>query len=385
MEIFEEKKPAEKTRIGITQGDLNGIGYEIIIKTFEDSRILENIIPVVYGSSKVASYHRKILNYNDFNFNLVKNASSSIPKRVNIINITNQEVKIELGKSTEAAGEMAFQALEAATQDLKKNQIDVLVTAPINKKNMHSANFEFPGHTEYLVKKFDASEHLMLMVCQKLRVGVITGHIPISQVPSMLNPSLILSKIRVMHHSLERDFNIQKPRIAVLGLNPHAGDEGVIGNEDLEIVLPAVKEANDENMLVFGPYPADGFFGSTNFMKFDGILAMYHDQGMIPFKALSFDNGVNFTAGLPFVRTSPAHGTAYDIAGKNEASPNSFREAIYLAMEIFKNRKIYDELHDNPLPNYLKEIETKSDAIIEKEIPEENDKDNSLHGSSSMA
>jgi 4-hydroxythreonine-4-phosphate dehydrogenase len=379
----EDKKPNLPIRIGITHGDLNGIGYEIIIKAFEDNRVLENMTPIVYGSSKVASYHRKILNYNDFNFNLVKNTASAIPKRVNIVNITNQEVKIELGNSTQVAGEMAFQALEQAVGDLKENQVDVLVTAPINKKNMHSANFKFPGHTEYLAKSFGVENHLMLMVYGRLRIGVITGHIPIRDVSSAITTELITKKMDVLHHSLRRDFNIQKPKIAVLGLNPHAGDGGIIGEEDIEVILPAIEQAKNRGMLVYGPYPADGFFGSKNFSKFDGILAMYHDQGMIPFKAFSFDNGVNFTAGLPYVRTSPAHGTAYDIAGKNEASANSFREAIYLAMEIFENRQLFDELNANPIPNYLKEIETRSDAVIEKEIPEQNDQDGPITGNTS--
>lgn len=376
MEGSQHKIQKDLIKIGISHGDLNGIGYEIIIKTFEDSRVLELMTPVVYGSSKVASYHRKILHHNDFNFNLVKNTASAIPKRVNIVNVTNQEVKIELGRSTQVAGEMAFHALEAAVKDLKTGEIDVLVTAPINKKNMHSANFQFPGHTEYLAKSFEVSDHLMLMVSGSLRIGVITGHIPISEVSSALNTPLIISKIHVLHDSLRKDFNITKPKIAVLGLNPHAGDGGIIGKEDQEIIQPAIEEAKANNMLVYGPYPADGFFGSSNFNKFDGILAMYHDQGMVPFKALSFDSGVNFTAGLPYVRTSPSHGTAYDIAGKNEASPNSFREAIYLAMQIFENRKLFDQLNTNPLPNYLKEIESRSDAVIEKEMTEENGQDN---------
>lgn len=380
MENIEEKTHKDKPRIGITHGDLNGIGYEIIIKTFEDNRVLETMTPVVYGSSKVASYHRKILNYNDFNFNLVKNPSSAIPKRVNIVNITNQEVKIDLGKSTKIAGELAFLALEAAIEDLKQGLLEVLVTAPINKSNVQSATFKFPGHTEYLAEKFGASEHLMLMVCDKLRIGVITGHIPLKNVPEALTTELITSKINIMHHSLEKDFSIQKPRIAVLGLNPHAGDHGLIGSEDKDVIFPAIEAAKANGMLVYGPYPADGFFGSNNYLKFDGILATYHDQGMIPFKALSFDRGVNFTAGLPYVRTSPAHGTAYDLAGKNEASPNSFREAVYLAMDIYQNRTEYDSLRNKPLPNYLKEIESSSDAEIEKEIPEENGKENLIVG-----
>jgi 4-hydroxythreonine-4-phosphate dehydrogenase len=260
--------------------------------------------------------------------------------------------------------------------------VDVLVTAPINKKNMQTAKFSFPGHSEYLTEKAGSKEHLMLMVCDKLRVGVITGHIPLKDVPSTLTTELILNKIELMHRSLMRDFGIRKPKIALLGLNPHAGDQGVLGLEDAQIIAPAVEQAWNKNIIAYGPYSADGFFGSNNFHKFDGILAMYHDQGMIPFKTLSFDKGVNFTAGLSFVRTSPAHGTAYDLAGKNEASHNSFREAVYLAVDIFNNRKLYDELNSKPLENYLKEIESKGDAVIEKEIPhaEDNGQGNLIAG-----
>jgi 4-hydroxythreonine-4-phosphate dehydrogenase len=371
MEHIDDKQRAEveRVKVGITHGDMNGVGYEIIMKTFHDQRMLETITPVVYGSSKVASYHRKSLNISEINFNLVKNAGSAIAKRMNIVNITHEEVKIDLGKSTEIAGQLAFKALEAAVHDLQQHHIDVLVTAPINKKNMQTANFKFPGHSEYLADKAGSKEHLMLMVCDKLRVGVITGHIPLKDVPETLTSELILRKIELLNNSLVRDFGIRKPKIAVLGLNPHAGDLGVIGSEDGQIITPAIEQAWNRNFIVYGPFSADGFFGSNNYLKFDGILAMYHDQGMIPFKTLSFDKGINFTAGLPFVRTSPAHGTAYDIAGKNEASHNSFREAVYLAIDIYNNRKSFDELNSRPLQNYLKEIEYSSDAVIEKEIP----------------
>jgi 4-hydroxythreonine-4-phosphate dehydrogenase len=371
MEQFEEKHRTDidRVKVGITHGDLNGIGYEIIMKTFHDQRMLESITPVIYGSSKVASYHRKTLNISEINFNLVKNASAAIHKRMNIVNVIHDEVRIDLGKSTEIAGQLAYKALEMAVQDLLQKQIDVLVTAPINKKNMQSANFRFPGHSEYLSEKAGGKEHLMLMVCDKLRVGVITGHIPLKEVPTAVTTELILRKTELLHQSLVRDFAIRKPKIALLGLNPHAGDQGVIGQEDELVITPAVEQAWNKGMLVYGPYSADGFFGSNNYLKFDGILAMYHDQGMIPFKTLSFDKGINFTAGLPFIRTSPAHGTAYDIAGKNEASHASFREAVYLAIDIFNNRQDYHELHNNPLPNYLKDIEHSSDAVIEKEIP----------------
>jgi 4-hydroxythreonine-4-phosphate dehydrogenase len=378
MEQIEEKLKieGERVKVGITHGDMNGIGYEIIMKTFHDARILESITPVVYGSSKVASYHRKSLNISEINFNLVKNAASAIAKRMNIVNVTHEEVKIDLGKSTEIAGQLAYQALEAAVQDLLQHHIDVLVTGPINKKNMQTANFKFPGHSEYLADKAGNREHLMLMVCDKLRVGVITGHIPLKDVPGTITTELILKKIDLMNRSLIRDFGIRKPKIAVLGLNPHAGDLGVIGQEEAQVISPAVEQAAGRNCIVYGPYSADGFFGSDNYLKFDGILAMYHDQGMIPFKTLSFDRGVNFTAGLPFVRTSPAHGTAYDLAGKNEASHNSFREAVYLAIDIFNNRKAFDEMNSHPLQNYLKDIEYSTDAVIEKEIPHPAEEEN---------
>lgn len=371
MEHVEERHrtDAERVKVGITHGDMNGIGYEIIMKTFHDQRMLESITPVIYGSSKVASYHRKSLNISEINFNLVKNAAAAIPKRMNIVNVTHDEVKIDLGKSTEIAGQLAAKALELATQDLLQHHIDVLVTAPINKKNMQSANFNFPGHSEYLADRAGCKDHLMLMVCDKLRIGVITGHIPLKDVPAALTGELIMRKIDLMNKSLSRDFGVRKPRIALLGLNPHAGDQGVLGAEEEAIIAPTIEQAWNKNMIVYGPYSADGFFGSNNYLKFDGILAMYHDQGMIPFKTLSFDKGINFTAGLPFIRTSPAHGTAYDIAGKNEASHNSFREAVYLAVDIFNNRKAYDELSSKPLQNYLKELEYSSDAVIEKEIP----------------
>ncbi len=345
-------QPVEKEkriRVGISHGDMNGVSYEIIIKTLQDQRLMENYTIIVYGSSKVASYHRKTLNIADFNFNLVKKADLAHPRRPNIINVHDEEVKIDLGKSTSIAGELAFLSLEAATEDLIKNQIDVLVTAPINKKNIQSPQFSFPGHTEYLASKFNVKDYLMLMINNKFRIGMVTGHIPIGKVKETLTESLILKKIQILHQSLLRDFGIVKPKIAVLALNPHAGDEGLIGDEDQTVLLPAIEKAYQQNILAFGPYPADGFFGSANFRHFDGILAMYHDQGMVPFKLMSFEEGVNFTAGLPFVRTSPAHGTAYDLAGKNEASPEAFRNALNMACDIFANRQEYDEIHANPL------------------------------------
>ena len=346
------EQPVEKekrVRVGITHGDVNGIGYEIIIKTLQDQRLMELYTIVVYGSSKVASYHRKVLNINDFNFNLVKKVDQAHPRRPNIVNIHDEEIKIDLGKSTSVAGELALLSLEAACEDLQKDIIDVVVTAPINKKNIQSPGFAFPGHTEYLAKKFNTDNYLMLMITNALRIGVVTGHIPLCTVKDALTEELILQKIQVMNLSLMRDFGIVKPRIAVLALNPHAGDDGLLGIEEKTVIKPAIDKAFDQNILAYGPYPADGFFGSSNFKNFDGILAMYHDQGMVPFKLMSFDEGVNFTAGLPVIRTSPAHGTAYDLAGKNEASPEAFRNALYLAGDIFMHRLEYDELHANQL------------------------------------
>ncbi len=348
--MFNQNENENKIRVGITHGDFNGISYEIIMKTFQDERILEMFTPVIYGSSKIASYYRKSLDFADINFNLVKKAEYANPKRINIVNIYEPEVKIEVGKLSDMAGELAFYALERAVEDLQKNKIDVLVTAPINKKNIHSESFNFKGHTDYLASKFKTSDSLMIMVSDKVRIGILTGHIPLGEVSSAINEDLILSKLKVMNYSLQMDFGIRKPKIAVLGLNPHASDGGLIGNEDIQVIVPAIKKAFDDRILAFGPYPADGFFGSAKYLNFDGILAMYHDQGMLPFKSIAFDQGVNFTAGLPIVRTSPTHGTAFDIAGKNSASPDSFRQAIFTAIDIFHTRKLNADLLKNPLP-----------------------------------
>ncbi len=331
-------------KIGITHGDINGVGYELILKTFMKSDILDICTPIVYGSSKAASYHRKLLQLGDFSFNIIKKASMSGSRKANMINITDNEIKLEIGHSTELAGEMALLSLESAVSDLLAKEIDAIVTAPINKKNIQSENFIFPGHSEYLAKKGGVEEHLMLMISPVMKIGVVTGHVPISEVSEKIYPEKILNKIRLMHKTLVVDFNIRRPKIAVLGLNPHAGDDALIGHEDGDIIFPAIKKSFDEGILAFGPYPADGFFATGQYKKFDAILAMYHDQGLIPFKITAFDEGVNFTAGLPFVRTSPAHGTAYDIAGKNSASVISFQHAIFLAIDILKNRKMYNEL-----------------------------------------
>ncbi len=359
-----EKQAENKTpsvKIGITHGDVNGINYEIIMKSLMDPRVMDMLTPVVYGSSKVASYYRKTLNFPDFHFNIIKSADKALKNKSNLINIHPQEIKIDLGHSTETAGKIAYLALEWAIEDLKKGFIDALVTAPINKKNIQSKNFNFPGHTEYLAKKFNIDDYLMLMISQNMRIGVITGHVPLRDVPSLITQDMILKKIKVLNHTLIKDFYIRKPKVAILGLNPHAGDKGVIGNEDDQIIKPAIKRAFDEGILCFGPYPADGFFGSSTYSDFDGILAMYHDQGLIPFKALSFKSGVNYTAGLPVIRTSPAHGTAYDIAGKNLASPDAFRQALYLAADACHSRRTYEEITANPLKVSASEADNDSE------------------------
>ncbi|MFZ4564515.1 MAG: 4-hydroxythreonine-4-phosphate dehydrogenase PdxA [Bacteroidales bacterium] len=341
-----------KLRIGITHGDINGIGYEVIIKTLSDSRLLECCTPIVYGSPKVAAYHRKALDVEVFSFNQISHAREANSKRVNIINCVDDEIRVELGKSTPEAGEAALLALQAAIKELKSGYIDVVVTAPINKKNIQSDRFKFPGHTEYFASEFGAKNYMMLMVSDALKIGVVTGHIPLQQVPPALTKEKILTNIRILHKTMLEDFSIRKPRIAVLGLNPHAGDNGVIGLEDQDIIRPAIKLASEEGIIALGPFAADGFFGSGDFKKFDAILAMYHDQGLIPFKVLAFESGVNFTAGLPIIRTSPGHGTAYDIAGTGTASEDSFRNAIYLAIDVFESRKRFKELSKNPLKHH---------------------------------
>lgn len=339
----------ELIKIGITQGDINGIGYEVIIKTLLEPHIYDFCIPVIYGSSKVASYHRKALNLEQFQLNQVRNADEAIPRKANIINCVDENIKVELGKSTIIAGEASLMALEKATEDLKNNKIQALVTAPVNKDNMQSPHFKFPGHTEYFTHNFNIKESLMFMVSDVLKIGLVTNHVPISQVSESITIDKILTKIMLMNDSLMKDFGIRKPRIAVLGLNPHAGDNSLLGTEEKHIIEPAIKKAQQDNMLVFGPYGSDGFFGAGNHTKFDGVLAMYHDQGLLPFKTLCFDDGVNYTAGMPVVRTSPAHGTAYEIVGTNVANEASFRSALYMAYDIYNNRKSHKEMNANPL------------------------------------
>lgn len=339
----------EKIKVGITIGDVNGIGIEVILKAFSDNRMLSVCTPIIYGSTKVLSYHKKAINNDEINFHSVPSAEKAIHKKVNVINCWEGEVNIELGHSTNEAGQFALKSLECCVEDMAANKIDVMVTAPINKTNIQSKDFNFPGHTEYLANYSNTEDYLMILVADELRVGVVTSHIALKDVPAALTQEEIVRKATILEASLVKDFGITKPKIAILGLNPHAGDHGLMGDEESKVIKPAIKELSDKGMLAFGPYPADGFFGSGSFNQFDGILAMYHDQGLAPFKAITFDNGVNFTAGLPIVRTSPDHGTAYDLAGKNEASEISFRNAVYLACDIFAQRKESKELFANPL------------------------------------
>jgi len=327
-----------KIKAGISIGDVNGVGMEVILKTFADERMMDFCTPVIYGSSKVITYYRKMLNI-EFNFHNIRDTSEAFDGKVNLVNCWNEEIDIQTGNTTPIGGKYAFKSLEAASDALKNKKVDVLITAPINKHNIQSEQFKFSGHTEYLGSKFGAGNTLMIMCSGNLRVGVVTGHIPVSEIAGSLSAELIEKKIRLMNKSLKADFGIRKPKIAVLGLNPHAGDQGLIGNEEREIIIPAIEAVKQDAILAMGPYSADGLFGSSGYASFDGILGMYHDQGLIPFKALSFNSGVNYTAGLPVIRTSPDHGVAYDIAGKNEAVESSFREAVYLASDIFKARK----------------------------------------------
>lgn len=352
-----------KIVVGITQGDINGIGYEVIIKAFSDIRLLELCTPVIYGSPKVAAYHKKVLEIEAFNFNQIHDADEANANHVNIINCCDDNVRVELGKASDVAGEAAYLALESAVKDLKQGKIDVLVTAPFNKESIQSEVFHFPGHTEYLANQFEVKEPLMLLVCDNLRVGVVVGHAPLNKVSEMITSDLIVSKLKTLQQALVVDFACTNPRIAVLSLNPHAGDNGVLGNEENDVIKPALKKAVSMGITAMGPFPADGFFGAGQFVKYDAILAMYHDQGLAPFKALTFDRGVNYTAGLPVVRTSPDHGTAFDIAGQNLASSESFQHAIYQAIDIFRNRLTYRAISKNPLPRYEINANGESDHV----------------------
>ena len=339
-------------KVGITHGDSNGVGYEILLKAFSDNRLTELLTPIIYGSSKVASYHRKVLNSKSIAFNMIANCKEAKEGEINFINAATQDVKVEIGKPNQSSGEGAYLALEAAVADINNLDIDALVTLPINKDSIQGQDFNFKGHTEYLEDRTsDGKNHkaLMILVSDDLRVALVTTHLPIAEVAGAITKELVIEKIKTLNHSLKRDFFIENPRIAVLGLNPHAGENGMLGKEEQEVIEPAIQNCVERDILCSGPYPADGFFGSRRFKQFDAILAMYHDQGLVAFKTIAMDSGVNFTAGLPIVRTSPAHGTAYDIAGKNEASDESFLQALYMAVDIYRHRVFYDEARKNPL------------------------------------
>ena len=337
----------EKIVVGISMGDINGIGIEVILKTFEDKRMLDFCTPVLFGASKTVSLHKKALEI-ETQIHGIHSLDKIVHGKVNLLNIWKDEVKVDLGKATKEGGYYAFQSLHAALKALKSGAIQVLVTAPINKENIQSEDFAFSGHTEFLESHLEG-ESLMILMNNTLRIGLITGHIPVSKVAETITEELITKKVHILHKSLVEDFGIHKPKIAVLGLNPHSGDNGIIGNEENELIKPTINNIKETGLLVFGPYAADGFFGSETYKQFDGVLAMYHDQGLAPFKALSFGNGVNYTAGLSHVRTSPDHGTGYDIAGKNKANPDSFKEALFAAIKIYKNRTEYKELIQNAL------------------------------------
>ncbi len=339
----------KNTIVGLTMGDINGVGIEVILKSLSDERILEQITPVVYGSSIAVDYYKNLIDSFPIKINVLKTIDTLAHNKLNLINIIKVDISIKPGENLTKAGEYALESLEAATTDLAAGKIDVLVTAPINKKNIQAENFSFPGHTEYLTSLSNVDDSLMLMVKEGLRVGLATNHLPLSEVSKSIDQVTIIKKLKLLNNSLIKDFCVSHPKIAVLGLNPHAGDLGLLGTEEEEIIIPAINTVKKDNILAFGPYSADGFFGSGNFKEFDGILAMYHDQGLVPFKTLAAGTGVNFTAGLPIVRTSPDHGTAYNIAGKNIASFNSFRNAIYLAVDIHKNRSSNKSVLSDPL------------------------------------
>lgn len=352
-----------KPVIGISCGDLNGIGIELIIKALSDNRILDQCAPVVYASNKVINFYRKSISNSTFNYQNTRDYERLNNKQVNLFNCWEEEVAITPGQLTEVAGKYAVLSLQTAVAALKQKQIDGLVTAPVHKKNIQSADFNFTGHTPFLKSFFDAKDVVMMLNAGNFRVALVTEHIPVSEVARHITKESIVSKLTIIHKSLQRDFGIDKPRIAVLGLNPHAGDEGLIGNEEETIIKPAIKEAKNNNMLVVGPFSADAFFARGQYQKFDAVLAMYHDQGLIPFKTLASGEGVNYTAGLPMVRTSPDHGVAFDIAGKDKADPSSFITALFECIDIIKQRNEFDENRKNP----VRKISSEAFAKLEDE------------------
>ena len=335
----------DKIVVGITQGDSNGIGYEVIIKALADPRILDQFTPVIYGSSKLFGFYRKTIpEVEQMDTNAISSASEAHAKRINIVNCLPDSTFAEPGQATPESAKSAIKSLETAIRELKEGKIDVLVTGPINKKAMSNEGFGFPGHTEFIQNSFGVKDVTMLMVSHRLKLGVVTGHIPLTDVASQITEEKILSKLRLMNEALKKDFVVDQPRIAVLSLNPHSGDGGLLGTEEQDIIIPAIRKATEEGILAFGPFSPDGYFGLSHYENFDATLAMYHDQGLSPFKALSFEDGVNYTAGLPVIRTSPDHGTAFEMAGRDEADPRSMRAAIFTAIDIYRNRKAWEEL-----------------------------------------
>ena len=344
-----------KIRVAITHGDTNGIGYEVILKVFSEPDMLELCTPIIYGSAKIAAHHRKVLEL-ETNYTIINKAEEARDGRVNLLNCIDDDTKVEFGTPSTEAGAAALKALDCAMTDFRSGLYDVLVTAPINKATIQSPEFHFPGHTEYIETSVgDGQKALMILMNDRLRVALVTTHLPIKDVAQSITQEAIVEKATILHQSLRRDFRVSSPRIAVLALNPHAGDDGLLGNEEKDIIMPAIKELAAKGIQAFGPYPADGFFGAGAYNSFDAVLAMYHDQGLAPFKTLALDSGVNFTAGLPIVRTSPDHGTAYDIAGQGKADENSMRQAIYTAIDVWRNRQNYDEPLKNPLPKLFHE------------------------------
>lgn len=348
-------KRAENIIVGISIGDLNGIGSEVVLKTFEDSRMLEFCTPVIFANVKILSFVKKTFESTSM-LHGIDQLNQIVPGKINVLNLWKESVEVNFGVNDENVGKYAIKSFTAATQALKEGLIDVLVTAPINKYNIQSEEFKFPGHTDYLNQELEGNA-LMLMVQDNLRVGLLTDHVPVNEVAKHLTPELIRKKIETIKNSLIQDFGINKPKIAVLGLNPHSGDNGVIGREEVEVMMPVIRDLFSKGTLVFGPFPADGFFGSNQYEKYDAVIAAYHDQGLVPFKTLSFGKGVNYTAGLNKIRTSPDHGTAYDIAGKGLADHNSFKEAVYLALDVFHSRIQHQEISHNPMKIKEKQLE----------------------------
>ena len=339
---MKEKKSAKnRPLIGITCGDLNGIGMEVTMKALMDNRALQQFTPVILASGKIISFYRKHLKLDDFSYFHTDNIKKTNPKKVNVLNVWNDSIELTPGSPNKSAADYTIKSLDKGVELLKSNDIDALVTAPLNKNLVQTEEFNFPGHTEYLAAAFDQDDSLMFMVNEQVKVGVVTGHMPLSKVSESISEDLIISKASMMISSLKKDFGISKPKIAVLGLNPHAGEDGLLGDEEAKVITPAINKLKEQGNVVFGPFPADGFFGSGQYANFDGILAMYHDQGLIPFKYMSFGGGVNFTSGLPFVRTSPDHGTAYNLVGKSVADSSSMIAAIYTALDIVKCRQEY--------------------------------------------